>query len=62
MKGPKQQAAGQQQKLLLLVCAAALAGLAAGYPELFIEGKLANGCTSHPAKALGRHETPVPDT
>lgn len=58
--GPKQ--ARQQQKLLVLVCAAALAGLTAAYPQLFVENKHANGCLSHPTQGFGAHGTPVPDT
>lgn len=61
MRGPKQQ--GRQQQILLgLACAAALVGLAAAYPELFVENNHANGCLSHPTEGFGAHEAPVPDT
>lgn len=60
MGGPKQ--ARQQQKLLVLVCAAAFAGLAAAYPQLYVENNHANGCLSHPTQGFGAHDAPVPDT
>lgn len=38
-----------------------LAGVAEAYPEYYVQGGFANGCTSHPTQAYGGHKNPVQD-
>lgn len=47
--------------LQVTVTLALLAAFANAYPDLYVDGGLANGCTDHPTRGYAGHGKPVAD-